>query len=78
MNDIVQRLENVERLINDAAGEIALIRRAVDRLSRTGNDAQLRQMQAEIDGLRAALYLDLGAACSTGILAGQSEEAAHG
>lgn len=72
MDDITQRLENLERLIHEAAGEIALIRRAVDRLSRTGNDAQLQRMQAEIEGLRGALFHDVSVAYSARILADQS------
>ncbi len=72
MDDIAARLEVLERLIHDAAGEIALIRRAVDRLSRTGDAAQIRRLQAEIEGLRAALFHDVSAACSAHVLADQS------
>lgn len=78
MDDIIERLEALTRLINEAAGEIERIHQAVDRLSKTGDAAQIRRLQAEIEGLRAALYLDVSAADSARVLASQSEETTRG
>ena len=87
MNDIVRRLEiwleqtepgNVARLMNDAVAEIERLQQEVDRLNLTGDRAQIRRLQAEVDGLRAALYLDLGAAWSARSLAQAPDQAASG